>query len=260
MHKYILRDKNFPKDPKAAIENGFAKAENEFLKRCLDSKGNLIDKSGSCAVIALVVEDKCYLGNVGDSRAILSSGGGKRAIDLTEDHKPSEPKEKERILGAGGKIYRTQIQTISLEEERGEEVEQEEIVNGPYRVFPGRLSVSRTIGDFEAKLTKLGGNPDVIVPTPQVYCTEITDEHDFLILGCDGVFDRLSTEDLISKTWEKAHELEVAGSRHDISAKLVDEMLRETFQRKAWDNITIVMVSFKNLFRNLQYSNKRSSV
>jgi protein phosphatase 2C family protein 2/3 len=32
-------------------------------------------------------------------------------------------------------------------------------VVGPLRVLPGRLSVSRTFGDAEAKLIKTGGNP-----------------------------------------------------------------------------------------------------
>ena len=40
---------------------------------------------------------------------------------------------------------------------------------GPYRVLPGRLSVARTIGDIEAKLEKYGGNPKVVVATPDIY-------------------------------------------------------------------------------------------
>ena len=37
---------------------------------------------------------------------------------------------------------------------------------GPYRVEPGRLSVSRTIGDIEAKDPRYGGNPKVVIPLP----------------------------------------------------------------------------------------------
>ena len=39
---------------------------------------------------------------------------------------------------------------------------------GPFRVFPGRLSVSRTFGDIEAKKVKYGGNPKVIIAEPEV--------------------------------------------------------------------------------------------
>lgn len=40
----------------------------------------------------------------------------------------------------GGKIYRNKTKLPDGTE-----------VVGPFRVFPGRLSVSRTIGDYEAK-------------------------------------------------------------------------------------------------------------
>lgn len=36
------------------------------------------------------------------------------------------------------------------------------MILGPSRVLPGRLSVSRTIGDIEAKLRKYGGKEGVI--------------------------------------------------------------------------------------------------
>jgi len=39
---------------------------------------------------------------------------------------------------------------------------------GPYRVLPGRLSVSRTFGDIEAKLEKYGGKPGVVISDPEI--------------------------------------------------------------------------------------------
>ena len=44
---------------------------------------------------------------------------------------------------------------------------------GPHRVLPGRLSVSRTFGDIEAKLSKYGGNPNVVVATPDIKAFKI---------------------------------------------------------------------------------------
>lgn len=58
------------------------------------------------------------------------------------------------------------------------------VIVGPSRVFPGRLSVSRSFGDVEAKLTKFGGMPGVIVPTPDISSFKIDAEVDFLVLGC----------------------------------------------------------------------------
>ena len=65
----------------------------------------VIDKSGSCALVVLIVGDMCYVANVGDSRALLSGDGGQRIFPLTRDHKPTDEAERKRIIEAGGQIY-----------------------------------------------------------------------------------------------------------------------------------------------------------
>jgi protein phosphatase 2C family protein 2/3 len=57
----------------------------------------VVDKSGSCAVVVLIVGIKCYVANVGDSRAVMSSTGGTKNSNLTRDHKPSDDHEAMRI-------------------------------------------------------------------------------------------------------------------------------------------------------------------
>lgn len=67
------------------------------MEMCLgtDENGNptLVERSGSCAIVALIVADMCYIANVGDSRAVLSANLGKTIKALSEDHKPCDPKE-----------------------------------------------------------------------------------------------------------------------------------------------------------------------
>jgi len=106
---------------------------------------NPVDKSGSCALIVIIVDDTGYVCNLGDSRALLIDRG--RPIQLTQDHKPSLPLEKERIERCGGKLYQTKFSLSNTGETE----------LGPCRVWPGRLSVSRTIGDIEAKDCTMGG-------------------------------------------------------------------------------------------------------
>lgn len=51
------------------------------MKSCtaVDEKTGLltiIERSGSCAIVALIVGEVCFVANVGDSRAVLSSSAG----------------------------------------------------------------------------------------------------------------------------------------------------------------------------------------
>ena len=51
-------------------------------------------------------------------------------------------------------------------------------------MLPGRLSVSRTIGDLEAKIAALGGNPEVVVAVPEINTYSLEDLHsDFIVLA-----------------------------------------------------------------------------
>ena len=78
----------------------------------------MLDKSGSCAIASLfvgrqslyliltyIIDDVCYIANVGDSRALMSADGGNYTVALSTDHKPNEDNEQKRITENGGKIY-----------------------------------------------------------------------------------------------------------------------------------------------------------
>jgi serine/threonine protein phosphatase PrpC len=71
----------------------------------LSKDGIVLDRSGSCAVVILIVDDMMYFANVGDSRAILSKNHGEHVIPVTVDHKPSDLDEQKRISLAGGRVY-----------------------------------------------------------------------------------------------------------------------------------------------------------
>ena len=79
-------------------------------------------------------------------------------------------------------------------------------VQGPLRVFPGRLSVSKTFGDIEAKRPKYGGNPNVIVCDPDITSFKVQDNFDFIMIGCDGIFERLNNRDCVDEIWNRITE------------------------------------------------------
>ena len=83
LNKYIIYDKYFPSNPQKAIANGFIYAEKIFFKNYTG-----LDSSGSCAIVVLIIENRVYIANVGDSRAILSAKNGSKFYTLSRDHRP----------------------------------------------------------------------------------------------------------------------------------------------------------------------------
>lgn len=152
--QYIYTNPDFPKNIEKSIKDAFIQADEDFLRnKNINYNYNInFDTSGSCGLILLIVDTKIYIANVGDSRCVVSCQNGKIQRDVTRDHKPEFPYEKKRIYNNGGNIYRNE--TVFDENYRNGN---NKILLGPYRVNPGKLSVSRTIGDARAKLTNLGG-------------------------------------------------------------------------------------------------------
>jgi len=94
----------------------------------------------------------------------------------------------------------TTSQTVSWSENVSKRAE------GPLRVFPGRLSVSRTFGDIEAKKPRYGGNQNVIVCEPEIISFKIKDNFDFFLIGCDGIFERMDNKQITDVVWDRINE------------------------------------------------------
>ena len=60
-------------------------------------KDNLNERSGSCALIALIIDDMLYISNCGNSYAILSMNEGKNIKVLNKIHGISNKNEIKRV-------------------------------------------------------------------------------------------------------------------------------------------------------------------
>ena len=64
------------------------RAETEFTRLALSKMP--MNRSGSCAVVLLLIGDTGYIANLGDSR-IFCSEKMKKLVELSRDHKPEAP-------------------------------------------------------------------------------------------------------------------------------------------------------------------------
>jgi len=121
--------------------------------------------------------------------------------------------------------------------------------------LPGRLSVSRTFGDIEAKIPKYGGNPKVVVAEPEILTFKIKKDCDYLVLASDGIFDKLTNQEASQQVWETTQYK--APDVHHQSSYGVEAIMKESLMRKTLDNITVVMVALKG-FKQATHPKKKA--
>ena len=141
MHNFLFNSKNFPSNPLQSIYDSFQTAENMFYKEAVKN-GKLLDKSGSCAVIALFIDNILYSINLGDSRALYSRSSGQELYQITRDHKPNDTIEKTRVEKSGGKVYYANKTVINGKEVTLTEEQFGKNFTFPYRLLPSGLAVS----------------------------------------------------------------------------------------------------------------------
>ena len=140
-HYYIFRSQYFPSNILQAIYEAFKNCEKDFTNFAYKNN-KLNDRSGSCAIIALIINTTCYLINLGDSRALYSCDSGKQLYQISRDQKPEDPKEKERIIQNGGSIYKADFIDHEGVRYSMKNMDYGRNFKFPFRLLPGKLSVS----------------------------------------------------------------------------------------------------------------------
>ena len=139
---FLFNSKYFPLYTLQAINEAFLTAEKEFESIAFDYEKNvMLDKSGSCALSAIMINEWCFISYLGDSRGLYSFDSGTQLFQITRDHKPNDVTERTRIERVGGRIFKDTRLKIN-----GQKVHVNEQslpgFNFPFRVTPGNLAVS----------------------------------------------------------------------------------------------------------------------
>lgn len=245
---YIIEAKDFPMDVKASLIKGFEKAEEEFSKNNVGEAENA-DNSGSCALVILIVENKIYIANIGDSRAVLSLEGGEKIKPLTIDHKPNNPKEFERITKAGGKVFldeeKDKMKFISNVKEFDNYCGD---INAIFREHSSNMAVSRSIGDSLYK-GKNSSCPGSIISTPEIFILDYYNYYDFIVMGCDGIYDFLSNNQIIDAVWFTLKKISKE-KNYDINKITQDAcnmVIKYSLSKQTEDNVSCILIGLEGL-------------
>ncbi|CAI9119050.1 OLC1v1020711C1 [Oldenlandia corymbosa var. corymbosa] len=162
---------------------------------------------GTTALTALVLGRRLLIANAGDCRAVLCRKGV--AVQLSQDHRPSSVVEKKRVEDLGGYIE--------------------------FGYLNGDLAVTRALGDWYMK--RPYGSKSPLTAEPEMHQIMLTEEDEFLIIACDGIWDVMSNQDAVRVVHR---ELRQHGDPQESARELVDQAL----MRDTHDNLTAIVVSF----------------
>ena len=174
--------------------------------------------AGCTANVCLITKKEIYCANAGDSRSYLFSN--KRTIELSFDHKPDNQIEKNRISKAGGFIIEGRVN--------------------------GNLNLSRAIGDLEYKKNpSLKPNEQLISAYPDVTKRPQKSEDFFIVMGCDGVWEILTGEDICSIIDNRLKTPNVKLS--DVMNEILDKgQAPDTSMGTGCDNMSGCIIQFKH--------------
>ncbi|GAY55738.1 hypothetical protein CUMW_166470 [Citrus unshiu] len=219
--------------------------------------------SGSTATVVLIAEGQILVANIGDSKALLcsekfqspaeakatllrlyrkrrdnnaiSTSQGYNYLkstvsnglahftvkELTRDHHPDREDERYRVEAAGGYVLQW---------------------GGVSRVN-GQLAVSRAIGDLSYKSYGVISVPEV------TDWQSLTANDSYLVAASDGVFEKLSLQDVCDVFWEvHTHGTAGPGFPSSCSYSLADCLADTAFEKGSMDNMAAVVVPLGSIY------------
>ncbi|XP_029925128.1 protein phosphatase 1D-like [Myripristis murdjan] len=188
----------------AALRKGFIACHHAMWKKLPEwpkTLTGLPSTSGTTASVIVIRGNHMYVAHVGDSAVVIGvkdndSDITLRALEITQDHKPELPKEKERIERLGGSVMKKSgVNRVVWKRPRLTH-------NGPVRrstvidQIPF-LAVARALGDLWSYDFYSG--EFVVSPEPDTTVVTLDPKrHRYIILGSDGLWNMMPPKDAVN--------------------------------------------------------------
>ncbi|CAK9022571.1 Protein phosphatase 1L (Protein phosphatase 1-like) (Protein phosphatase 2C isoform epsilon) (PP2C-epsilon), partial [Durusdinium trenchii] len=173
-----------PADWCKAMERTILSLEAKWAKKVC--KGNLAaDCSGTTLTTCVMEGAQLHCAWTGDSPCWIQKKDG-TTVQVSSQHRPGIESEKSRIERAGGEVRAKVIEIGGLWCLKPTRKE------GPLRVFPSGLNISRSIGDIQCKNPRFGGQAGVVIADPETVTVDLEEDFQFLVLSSDGLSDNLN--------------------------------------------------------------------
>ena len=195
-----------------------SRKQNEEEKKEADDDESMECVGCTANVVYLdKANNKIYVINAGDSRCTMGRAG--KAVEMSIDHKPESQVEIDRITKAGSTIVEGRVD--------------------------GNLNLTRSLGDLKYKQREnLKPEEQAITANPDVYVFDYSDDIDFIIMGCDGIWEKRSNDEMVDFVYQKM--------KGGVPLKqIVSDLLLETIapsvmetQGVGCDNMTCILIKF----------------
>lgn len=94
----------------------------------------------------------------------------------------------------------------------------------------------------------------MITSEPEIKHFKISRSHDFIVLGSDGLYDKLTNSDIVSEVWQNAlkETNSTSFNEHRITLSCAQRVCKHSMNLKNMDNVSGIVICFQNFLDTLQ--------
>eukprot|EP00927_Polykrikos_kofoidii_P016777 TRINITY_DN17610_c0_g1_i1.p1 TRINITY_DN17610_c0_g1~~TRINITY_DN17610_c0_g1_i1.p1 ORF type:complete len:439 (+),score=69.55 TRINITY_DN17610_c0_g1_i1:92-1408(+) len=207
-----------------ALRRAFSRTDDEWLS--IARQDELMDGTTAAVVLVDRARSRCIVGNVGDSEVLLGTldeAGNRSFRPLTEVHHGGRnASEAQRVESVGGRIWKGRVSHPEI---------------SPQVLS---LAVSRAIGDlFFKDKAYTSGKESGLTADPYIATVELGNAgvvEQFLVIGCDGLWDKVSYAAVADVTFNRLRNGEDPQAISEALVRFAREM-------GSSDNITVMVVA-----------------